>query len=80
MISLVNILSLSVFGGIILHCIILNLNSIPKKQFEEKSQYNINATKILQIKQILLMFLGYYAVGKFVTAVLILLNKIIIPW
>ena len=80
MISLVNILSLSVFGGIILHCIILNLNSIPKKQFEEKSQYNINATKILQIKQILLMFLGYYAVGKFVTVVLILLNKIIIPW
>lgn len=50
MISLVNILSLSVFGGIMLHCIILNLNSIPKKQFEEKSQYNINATKILQIK------------------------------
>ena len=80
MISLVDKLSLSVFGGIILHCIILNLNSIPKKQFEEKSLYNINATKILQIKQILLMFLGYYAVGKFVTAVLILLNKIIIPW
>ena len=51
--------------------------SLPKKQFQEKSQYrNINAIKILQTKLwILLMLQGYCVVRKLLTVVLILLNK-----